>query len=274
MPYVRRKWLLATVIALLLLCGVTSLSAEQSSTRILFDFRTDSHPGPVKRGSLIPLKTQREILSTLFPKYLNNEDACKPENAQQPSDNATLQAQRENGQIVPSIDTFLDGSFTAPRTRQTAYFIKVGECFASTSSYWGTYRLAIFEGSRLVANVSPQVGTHGDWQANGIATAADVNNDGMDELLLVAIAFGMGEVEEKAGLVSLRSGKLETIRGFDSVYDNPCASQNPDRVTASVIAYSSTHLFVDEYEAPCHGDAAKGKVPSLADFKPVPQSHQ
>lgn len=128
----------AKLLRILLLGGVSGLPAQQATRRILCDFRIDRNQGPVKDGSELPLKTQRQILSALFPKYLTNEAACNEENEQQPINDAKLEAQRKAGQMVPSVTEFGDGSFTAPGRRQTAYLIKVGECFAYTRNYWGT----------------------------------------------------------------------------------------------------------------------------------------
>jgi hypothetical protein len=266
------------LLTILLLGGVFALPAEQAPRRILCDFRIDGIQGPVvKDASKLSLEVKRQVLSAVFPKYLTSQDACNRENEQQPIDTAKLEAERQTGEMVPAIEEFGDGSFTAPGRRQTAYFIKVGECFAYTRTYWGTYRLAIFEGPRLVANIHPQVTFAGtlDTAPNAIATAADVNNDGIDELLLTAIEFGQGEVQGNAWLVSLRGGELHTLREFDGVYDNPCMGMAEGvRVTASVIAYALTQFFVEQYEAPCKGVAAQGQVPALTDFTRVPPGRE
>jgi hypothetical protein len=144
-----------SVLGIVLLWGVIDLPAQQANRHVLADYRIDGLQKGVRPGTELSPKNQRAVLTGLFPKYLTTTSGCGPEPAQSVLDH--LKAERSAGLMVPSIEEFAEGSFTAPGRHQTAYFIKVGECFAETRNYFGTYRLATFDGSQLVANVQPLV---------------------------------------------------------------------------------------------------------------------
>jgi hypothetical protein len=95
---------------------------------------------------------------------------------------ARLKAERAAGQIVPALEAVVSGSFTYPRGSETAYVVRVGECLPVTRNYFGTYRLIVFSGDRLAANV--------EVQANHLLTIADIKGDGVDELLMGSSSFG------------------------------------------------------------------------------------
>jgi hypothetical protein len=249
------------LLAAMVLCGATGLPAQQVAKGVLHDFRIDGKQGRIQYGSEVSLEIQRQVLSSLFPKYLIVVNGCKGAEDQQPITDASLATKRQRGQMVPVIEEFARGSFTGLGRRQMAYFIKVGECFAETRTYWGTYRLAVFEGPHLIASLEPA--------ANVLEAAADVNGDGIDELLLGAIGSGTGDVMASARLVSLRGGKLHMMKAFDSVYDNPCGFDGHMSVTASVITYTPAGLLTERYEAPCKASPG-GIVPLLKDFTRVP----
>jgi len=256
----------------MLLLAATTLAAQQATRRVLQDYRIDGRQGPVKDGSKLALRDEQQVLSALFPRYLTSEDACNRENQYK----VDAETERRNGEIVPSIEEFVGGSFTAPGRQQAAYFVKVGECFDHNSrgSYFGSFRLAIFEGPTLVTSVAPTFVWGGmETKANALVTVADVNNDGIDDLLLQSGGYGQGEVEVSAGLVSLRDGKLQSVREFDDVYDNRCGNGEAGsrRVTASRITYAPSGVLVERYEAPCAASRS-GNVPALKDFRRVPQS--
>lgn len=259
----------AKLLRILLLCGVTALSGQTTPRRILYDFRIDANQAPnIQDGSKLAPEVQRQVLSTLFPKYLTAETQCDPANEGQPIFNPQqLEAERKSGQMVASIEEFADGSFTAAGHRQTAYFIGALECFAWSPANTGTNELAIFEGTRLILKVNQKVGLFGG-HANALVAVADVNNDGIDELLLEAVG-GHPEIQGDASLVSFRGGEPHVMKEFNEVYFNGCLGISFARVTASVITYTPKQFFVDQYEAPCIGEGVGGNLLALAEFKRV-----
>jgi hypothetical protein len=192
--------------------------------------------------------------------FLSSASLCDGQRKQRPIDAAWLREQSNAGQIAPAIQEHAQGSFTAPGTHQTIYYIKVGECLPETRNYFGTYRLPVFEGPRLIATAEPN--------ADGIVTVADVNGDGIDELLLQSVGYGTGDLGLRAQLVSLMGGKLRTIRDFDEVYDNPCGRGENLAVEATLITYDRGGLYTRKYTAPWSASRG-GNVPALEDFTPA-----
>lgn len=143
--------------------------------KLLVDFRAS-------QTNFVPTmaaEAQRSVLSAVFPHRLESEADCK---ADEPATEAALEAARKSGQIVPELMSQAAGSFTQSGARQMAYLIKVGECSARGRSYFGTYRLAIFQGGRLIA--ADQI-PDGD----SIAALADVDGDGIQEILTTGCDF-------------------------------------------------------------------------------------
>ena len=140
-----------------------------------------------------------------------------------------------------------------------AYPIKVGECSAPARSYFGTYRLAIFENGRLIA---------ADRSPGGDYTGAvtDVDDDNIEEILISGCGFGQGVVECSARLLSAAGGSLRTIRDFPEVYRDGCGSSRESGIRATVIRYAPGRppQFLEyEYEAAC---PAPGQT---REFKPA-----
>jgi len=125
-----------SVLRIVLLWGIMDLPAQQANRHVLCDYRIDGLQKGVRSGTELSPKNQREVLTGLFPKYLSATSGCGPEPAQSVLEH--LEAERSAGQMVPSIEEFAEGSFTAPARHQAAYFVKVGECFAATRTYFGT----------------------------------------------------------------------------------------------------------------------------------------
>jgi hypothetical protein len=248
------------LVAVLLFCGSAGLQAQRETSRVLRDYRVDGAQEPVRQGAMVDAETRQQVLHTLFPKSLNSPNACKPQSDPRPADSAWLDSQRKAGQFAPSIETFAEGAFTAPLRSQTVYFIRVGECSAETRTYWGTYQLALFEGAHLIARMDPQ--------ASGLAAMADIDNKGIDELLLENVNSGQGEIHIDARLVSLAEGKLGPIKTLERTYDNPCGRNAEMPVKASVITYAHGELSTRQYEAPCTASSG-GMVPPIEAFRAV-----
>jgi len=220
--------------------------------KLLFDFRApQGNPAP----ALSP-EARRNLLSAVFPRYLGSETECKVD---LPPTEAALEAARSSGQFVPELVSRAAGSFTRTGARQMVYLIKVGECSAPARSYFGTYRLAVFENGRLIA--APEA------RGDNIALASDVDGDGIDEILVPGCGFSMGSVECSATLLSIAGGTLGTVRTFPEVYRDGCGYSREAGISATVIRYSPgrpPQFFEHEYEAAC---PAPGQTP---EFRPAP----
>lgn len=239
------------VLLILVLSSAFSLAqqpqkpAMQKNRQVLFDFRNDH----LTKSQRIPVATQRMVLSKVFRKYLSDENKCR--NDFQPSGDNYLASARNAGQIVPSIGDVVTGSFTAPGQSETAYVIWVSECGATHADNYGSKRVAIFSGQKLVADVDA------DFNGN-ILRKTDLDMDGVNELLMSAGDMAQGTVIEAAELVEFRNGRRRVIEDFGTVVEDTCGSGFPGATSkASVLSFSNVELGkmpkvrIDNYVASC-----------------------
>jgi hypothetical protein len=239
------------VLLILVLSSAFSLAqqpqkpAMQKNRQVLFDFRNDH----LTKSQRIPVATQRMVLSKVFRKYLTDENKCR--NDFQPSGDNYLASARNAGQIVPSIGDVVTGSFTAPGQSETAYVIWVSECGATHADNYGSKRVAIFSGQKLVADIDT------DFNGN-ILRKTDLDMDGVNELLMSAGDMAQGTVIEAAELVEFRNGRRRVIEDFGTVVEDTCGSGFPGATSkASVLSFSNVELGkmpkvrIDNYVASC-----------------------
>jgi hypothetical protein len=220
------------LLLLLLALTATGLVAQQpppvtqdKQRETLFDFRVDRRNAVPK----ISPATQRAVLSSIFRKYLTDLNQC---NSQwEPRDGVDrLLAARNAGQIAPSILDMATGSFTAPGETQTAYVISVSECNASHAENFGTKRLAIFAGAKLVADLDL------DFRSS-IVRKTDLDGDGVNELLMTTGDMNHGTVIEMAALLDFRNGRRHVIADFGFVTEDSCPSEEAgSEARASVLS--------------------------------------
>jgi hypothetical protein len=242
---------------------VASLAVEVAGAKdVLYDFRdaTDD-AGPPKLGT----QEQAAIFDAVFgPRrpFTGDED-CEEEH------DKCLAADRAAGRIEPEVLAKMLGSFTQPNTQQVAYLIAAHEEHSAHVDNFGTKRLAIFDGQRLVINVD--IGDY--WE---IPKTFDLNHDGISELLLAGSYSQMGGTVLWAELVDLRSGKPAVVKDFDKVYMDDCAAIYQDtKMFGTLILYTPagsgalpSGFRKDVYRSNCGANArwkylVNGKVPAL-----------
>lgn len=214
---------------LILLLAFTPLWQKQPPRQVLYDFR---NPRPAQPQKFSPA-TQRDVLSKVFRRYLTDPNRCK---AEFDAGEDFLAGARRAGQIVPDIVESVTGSFTAVGQTETAYLIYVNECNASHADNFGSKRLAIFSGPRLVADIDLEF-------KNNIVLKTDLDKDGVDELLMSSSDMHQGEMIGMAALLSFQNKRMRVIQDFGTVIEDNCASLRP-------------------------GSAAKAKVLSLTNAAP------
>lgn len=220
---------------LLLLLLFVPVAAQGPKTQgpqrqLLYDFRNER----TYKSPKISAATQRDVLSKVFRRYLNDANRCKDNYA---GGEEFLAGARRSGQIVPNIADVATGSFTAAGQNETAYVIFVNECNASHADNFGTKRIAIFSGPRLVADLDL------DFKS-GIVMKTDLDNDGINELLMTSGDMNQGEIIEMAALLSFKDGKMRVVQDFNTVVQDDCASLRPGSTAkAAVLSYAKSSPF-------------------------------
>jgi len=206
---------------LVLLLATTAFAQPRPKPTVLFDFRNDQ----VITQPKISAATQREVLSKVFRRYLTDANKCK---ANFEGGEDFLASARRAGQIVPQIAEVATGSFTAAGQNETAYVIFVNECNASHADNFGSKRVAIFSGVKLVADVDV------DFRGS-IALKTDLDFDGINELLMTSGDMAQGELIAMAALLSFQNGRMRVIQDFGTVVDDSCATAMPGSTTKAAV---------------------------------------
>lgn len=238
-------------------CAAAQNSMPQKDRQVLLDFRADRKVPDVR----IPAATERSVLSKVFRRYLTDSSRCN--NAFDAGDASDpLAAARKAGQIAPSITDMATGSFTATGQTQTLYVISVSECNASHADNFGTKRVAIFAGSQLVADVDADF-------ASDIVRKTDLNNDGINEVLMTTGDMAMGTLTEMGTLVSFQNGRRRVIQDFGSVVEDSCASEMQGATSDASVLYISDavpgnmpKITQENYSSSCRGKAKRWKLVS------------
>ncbi|HKR61442.1 MAG TPA: hypothetical protein VJS64_17275 [Pyrinomonadaceae bacterium] len=232
-------------VALVSIAACSSVAGQANRPK-LFDFRGEVRSNPPR----ITSAQSRKVLSSLFPKYLTDARFCK-EDVDTSGAEDYLAGMRKAGQIVPDVLDVAPGSFTGPRQDEMAYIISVGECNASHADNFGSKRLAIFAGNKLVLNADV------DFKS-GILKKTDLDMNGVDELLLQGGDMNQGILIELAALYEVRNRKLVAIQDFQKVLEDSCASLARDSgIEASVIFLGPARvgqmppLQVENYRSGC-----------------------
>lgn len=238
-------------------CAAAQNPAPQKDREVLLDFRMDRKVSEIR----IPAATQRNVLSKVFRKYLTDSNRCNSEFDTSKGTDPLAEA-RKAGQIAPSILDMATGSFTTAGQTQTLYVISVSECNASHADNFGTKRVAIFAGQQLVADVDADF-------ASNIVRKTDLNNDGINELLMTTGDMAQGTVIEMGTLVSFQNGRRRVIQDFGTVVEDSCASEAPGATSDASVLYISDavpgnmpKLTQENYSTSCRGKARRWRLVS------------
>jgi len=170
------------------------------------------------------------------------------------------------------ITSRVDGAFTAPGARQQA-LMPVPEGASTIVPFPAPATLAIVEGDRVVAR---HRFSRDDGSLQWVRKAADVDGDGIDEVLLTGGTLQMGEQLTWAVVANMSGGDYRVLQEFAKASDDTCDAHDGDRskgrVEAAVIAVEGGRLVEHRSRAACTSKRdAQGNYPEPAqgDFKPL-----
>ncbi len=203
---------------------------------IVADFR----PNHRHRTTRAPLAiSDAELLAQLFPTRLADETKCPPRAA-----DSTLESERALGLVVPRVVAVVAGSFTAPHRHEAAVLVHVGECRPYGFEAGGSKELVILDGARIVW--PSQSSSAGEIFESDLEAARDVDDDGVDELVLEGGAMHAGHARETARIVSIAGGSLRDVFPRVEAVEDDCPTGDPDATTRSAwieVARAKTPKF-------------------------------
>ncbi len=191
------------------------LSHPTFAQELIFDADKLPEPTPISKAESAKLKKQVEPLAR--KKWAKEED-CSPEL------------------------TFIDvktGSFTAAVEQKAYVYQYCAQAMRGTSNQG----IAIVEQGNLVANV-----LFSGSDVSGLITLADINNNGLDELLLTGGFTGQGSTITWITILEL--GDTVNRFGFTQVYEDNTATGREEITNTSLKIYvkagESPRFFKDE----------------------------
>jgi hypothetical protein len=152
----------------------------------------------------------------------------------------------------------VSGAFTASGVGQTAVLIARAPVPGRDAK---PSMLAVFETDRVVAQfVSPDV------VYSSIASAVDVNEDGIDELILTAQSYQMGQVRMIADVVTLAGGQQRLVQEVGAVYENTCDAPLGEKLVRTMLLFARTDgaLMTMPLAADCSKDGAAPELDTFA----------
>jgi len=127
-----------------------------------------------------------------------------------------------NSRYKPRIESYAQGSFTSPNTREELYLIYIGDSCGSRAI--GTIRIVIARGT--------QVTTYGEVSANhSLKKITDINNDGINEILLEGSWLGQGAYFMWNRFLEIRPRGILTLAQFNTYANNRGDLGTTDSVT-------------------------------------------
>ena len=155
------------------------------------------------------------------------------------------------------------GAFTSADEVQSLYLLARGAQIHNQQSQSKLSLLAVFVDEQVTAQFVPP-----DHAYNTIQATVDVNDDGIDDVLLTSSAYQMGQSVIMAELLSLAGGQRQQLHSLGKVYQDSCdAPFSKEGVVAAVIEKSPDgQLIRSDFVADCpEGD----REPVIDDFVPV-----
>jgi hypothetical protein len=243
--------LLGVVAVALVACGSSSsdtasggsdLSAPGAgpSPTLIYD---PQHPQPGLEKNVDATEADG-VLHRLFPSFLTNADDCA-------TDVRDLEDARNRGQFVPSVDTKLQGAFTASGKNETVYLLKLNECGAPHSEDFGSAMFAVNDDSSFT--VKAILDGQGSTAVHRVIDAGN----GTKELVLTQGSTGQGETDELVKLAKITTAGVTVVKDFNTVYTDNCGTdeqplqENFSIITQVLKAGGGVDFTLDKRTAGC-----------------------
>lgn len=150
------------------------------------------------------------------------------------------------------------GAFTVAGRRQHAVLLARGDGIGPAPA---PPLLAVLDGDGVAAQFVP------DPAYAAMPAAADIDGDGLDDLLLVTTGYQMGQSWEGIDVVSLADGRLDVVAQVTEARLDACEAPTGERtVGAAVVTLGSAGLRTERFVADC----VPGGTPGPAAFRPAP----
>lgn len=151
-----------------------------------------------------------------------------------------------------SVASVVTGRFTAPTNEQSvALLTRGGSVIAQANAK--PSMLVVLENQRIAAQFVPP-----DIVYHSIAAVFDADGDALEDVVLTALSYQMGQTIMRADILSLAGGQRRTIRALGSVYENACDAPFGEKVVrASLLRRQANgELKLEKHTAPCTSDGA------------------
>ena len=173
---------------------------------------------------------ESELLAPIFHAYLRSPECL--------ADEQRVDADEIGKSVTDVSETKLvvDGAFTAPRRRQTLVTFFMGHCgvMGVHAEHYGKTVLVLLEAGSAI-QVSEDGPTDGSY-----AMPIDIENDGMNELLVESGDYGSGTLFSSTELWSFAGGSTESLAHFDMSF-SACFLPDADNFESELLARRDPH---------------------------------
>ncbi len=247
-------------LALVLCCGAVLLGCEQPAA---IQPQSSARQEPASAPTVGTIE-RRALAKTVDP--IIGEVVADFRHASEPAERREV-AESERREIVSMVfgagapkDVWVadsaSGAFTHPNTHQQLYLLTRGRPNASSPNVKPPMLVVMQDGVPVAQFV------FADMAYQAITNTLDSNGDGIDEVLLTAHAYQMGQQVSATHLYSFAGATRKQLQAFKQVFENACDAAFSDHtVRASVLALdksptSDSALRRWDYIAPCQDDNA------------------
>jgi hypothetical protein len=186
----------------------------------------DGVPAPFAPETRVNAATAADVIRQVFPLALPGPDRC-------PDNPPPLSQARARGTVAPRVERMRAGSFSAPGASEMLFDVAVRECGATHADNWGTHRLVLLGGGKIISDLP---------LAGRLAGSVDLDGDGRHEILVQGSGTGQGVTAVTLTVARLEPSGLVTVKDLGVVYEGTCGSRDPDGEEVTLVSVSPGRL--------------------------------